>query len=225
MKQYLNIFLLIVIIVFSGCKGIDSIFNPYKAPELDEKGVVLSADSVHPMDTVTASIKAVNPEDGPLYYEWSAAGNGRFIEPADKDTVYWIAPLNGGTYTIKVIVSNEKKHSEAYKDIAVIVVTEPLVDILKPNKDTYFIQYELVEVEAYASHNNEVTTVRLFVNDIKKYEVDHNDTDIYQFEFETDSTMVGTTTIKVEADNTLGKTGADSITINVEEFIPGKNEN
>ncbi len=225
MKQYLNIFLLIVIIVFIGCKGIDSIFNPYKAPELDEQGVVLSPDSVHPMDTVTASIKVTNPEDGPLYYEWSAAGNGRFIEPADKDTVYWIAPLNGGIYTIKVIVSNEKKHSEAYKDVAVIVVTEPLVDIFKPNKDTYFIQYELVEVEAYASHNNEVTTVRLFVNDIKKYEVDPNDTDIYQFELETDSTIVGTTTVKVEADNRSGKTGTDSVTINVEEFIPGKNEN
>lgn len=225
MKQYFNIFLLIVIIVFSGCKGIDSIFNPYKAPELDEQGVVLSADSVYPMDTVTASIKAVNPEDGPLYYEWSAAGNGRFIEPADKDTVYWIAPLDGDTYRIKVEVSNEKKSVEAHKDIVVNELTKPLVNILKPEEGTYFVQQESVEVEAYAYHNNGLTIVRLFVNDLKKDSVNCHIADIYKFKFKTDSTMVGTTNIKIEAESTSGITNADYVTINVEEFIPGKNEN
>ncbi len=225
MKQYLNIFLLIVIIVFTGCKGIDSIFNPYKAPELDEKGIEVSKDSVFPRDTVIASIKATNPEDGPLYYEWSTTGNGWFIAPADKDTVRWIAPLEGGTYTITVKVSNEEKQKDASKDILVNNVKEPLVNIIKPENGTFFIQYEEINVEAYAYHNNDVTTVRLFVNGKQYGEKDYRGDNTYKFKFETDSTMVGTTTIKVEADNTLGKTGADSVTINVEEFIPGKNEN
>jgi hypothetical protein len=210
------------------CDGVEDIING-KAPVLDDAGIQVSADRVAPRDTVIASIKATNPQDGPLTYEWKCDG-GDFIPPADSSKVRWVAPLIGGNYELEVKVSNEKRHSDDSKIIYVESSDKPLVDILSPQKGTYFILNDLIPVEASAFHENDISIIRLYAinngRDSLIQELDGNISGTYSFSMlKAYPALVGQTILKVEAEarNALRTKGSDEVTVTVEGIIEGRN--
>jgi len=215
------LFALIFILV--SCDGVSDLLNLDKAPVLDENGIIVSSDRVSPGDTIMASISATNPEDGPLYYRWTKTG-GNFVPPADKDTVYWVAPLAGGTYFIYVTVSNDKKSTSTHKEVVVISSSKPLVRMLRPEENARFVLSETVEVEASAQHENGIARVRLFVGDSLLSESDGKKTGNYNFMFKPTPVMVGTTTLIVEAEaaNQFSSIGRDSVNVIIKGIIIGK---
>lgn len=222
MKTLVFIIYLFAFCFLISCEGVEDLINAGKEPEIDERGIVLSAENVYPRDTVTASVSATNPLDGPLNYEWSATG-GNFIQPADKDTVRWIAPLAGNTYRITVEVSNEKKSAGAYKDVTVISLAKPLVDIMSPERDSHFILGKTIAVRAHAEHENGIKTVRLFVGDSLIAEKDGHSGTEYSFdELQASPGMVGKAKIIVRAVALNQLTEEDDVEINVEGIILGK---
>lgn len=205
------------------CNSVQDLFKD-TYPHLDEQGIMVSADRVAPRDTVIASISATNPlGDGPLTYEWSTT-NGTFMAPADKDTVKWIAPSSGGLETIRVRVSNSRHHSDAQKQIAVISSNKPLVDIIEPEANAYFVLQQNIAVQATAEHDNGIAVVRLYVNNHLQAETDARADNHYRFTFKADSTMVGTSWIKVEAEasNQWSVKGSDSLAIQIGGIVIGK---
>lgn len=214
----------------AGCEGVEELINANRPPELDERGIIVSADRVAPFDTVTASISATNPVEGPLFYEWSATG-GRFIQPADSSLVFWIAPLQGGLYQLTVKVSNNRKSVDASKAIEVVSSAKPLVDIREPSEDAYFVVSQPIPVEAHAQHENGLSRVRLLVSkdgqDSLIQQLDGNAAGIYRFDrLRACRAWVGKATLIVEAQaaNQLQTIGNDSVIINIEGIIEGKNE-
>ncbi|HHJ53229.1 MAG TPA: hypothetical protein ENJ89_08560 [Caldithrix abyssi] len=209
--------------LFWSCDSVSDLLNLDKTPVLDEQGIVVSADRVNPGDTVRASISATNPVDGPLYYQWTATG-GDFMPPADKDTVYWIAPVKGGTYTIYVKVSNTEKSITTHKEIAVISSSKPLVRILKPEEGARFVLTESVPVEASATHENGIARVRLFAGDSLISETGGKSSGNYQFTFLPVPSMVGTLTLIVEAEaaNQFAAIGRDSVNVVIKGMVVGK---
>ncbi|KAA3617264.1 MAG: hypothetical protein D8M58_03240 [Calditrichaeota bacterium] len=191
-----------------------------------EKPIIEKVDvfpgTVNPGDTVTAIVVATNPEDGLLTYSWSSDPNrGQFIQPANKDTVYWIAPLIGDTYTLKVTVRNEK--SNTGQDVVIVQSSvNPLVNITSPKTNEFFVQNTNIDVELTAYHDNSLAYVRLFVNGIQKGEQNYDASNNYLFSFTTDSSMVGPTTIEVVAAafNKPDNTGSDLVVVNVEGILP-----
>jgi len=212
------------------CEGVEELINANRPPELDERGIIVSADRVAPFDSVTASISATNPVEGPLFYEWSATG-GRFIQPADSSLVYWIAPWQGGPYQLTVKVSNNRRSVEASKNIEVVSSAKPLVDIQEPAEDAYFVVNQQIPVEAMAQHENGISWVRLLVSkdgrDSLIQQLDGNAAGFYRFEqLHAYRALVGKATLLVEAQaaNPLQTMGNDSLIINIEGIIEGKNE-
>lgn len=212
------------------CEGVEELINANRPPELDERGIIVSADRVAPFDTVTASISATNPVEGPLFYEWSATA-GRFIQPADSSLVRWIAPLLGGSYQLTVKVSNNRRSAEASKAVEVVSSAKPLVDIQEPAEDAYFVVNQQITVEATAQHENGISRVRLLVSkdgrDSLIQQLDGNAAGVYRFEqLYAYRALVGKATLLVEAQaaNPLQTIGNDSLIINIEGIIEGKNE-
>ncbi len=218
-----NFFLFSITLCFIfSCEGVEDLINAGKEPEIDEKGIVLSAEKVYPRDTVTASISATNPLDGPLNYAWSATG-GTFIQPADKDTVRWIAPLSGRTYTIKVEVSNEKLSADASKDINVISLARPLVDIMSPEPDSHFILGKKIPVRAHAEHETGIKTVRLLIGDSLIAEKDGNSSNDYIFDaLRAAPDMVGKAKLIIQAEGFNQLTAQDEVEVQIEGIILGK---
>lgn len=221
---------IIILVIFAGimllaaCKEVDNLIDPDKAPELDPQGIVVSADRVAPYDTVTAKIKATNPVEGPLSYEWTTGINGgTFIQPADKDSVRWIAPLNGGVYEIKVKVSNSKRSVRTSRQIEVISASKPLVDITTPADNAYFVLFQDVFVQARAEHENGILRVKLFVNDSLISEMTPKPAHLYELKFKSSADMVGKAIVKVEAEAFNHVKNTDQISINVQGIIPGRN--
>ncbi len=197
----------------------------YAKPIIEK--VDASPGHVNAGDTVTAIVVATNPEDGLLTYSWSSEPNrGQFIQPANHDTVFWIAPFIGDTYTLKVIVRNEK--SSSGEDVVTVQSSsEPLVNISSPKVGTFYVQNERIEVTSTAYHDNKLSFVRIFANGNQVGEKGYNSSNEYSFSFKTDSTMVGNLSIKVIAGafNQASNTGADSVIVSVEGILPKRGGN
>ena len=212
--------------LWNGCEQVGELINPKRLPELDERGIVLSQDQVMPRDTIRASIKATNPLEGPLQYDWHADG-GSFLPPFDNDTVFWVAPLSGGLYHLWVIVKNEDGESASpRRQINVISTSEPVVNILEPQDGAYFVTGQSCAVTIQAEHENGVSIVRLWINDHLMGESDNAQNGLYLFNITLDETMVGKTALKAEAtaNNQLQSKGQDVIYIYVGGILAGENE-
>ncbi len=211
------------------CDEVGKLINAGKQPKIEAPGIEVSADRVLPLDTVRASVRASNPEDGPLDYQWSANG-GHFILPADDDSVRWIADLKGGSYRIKVKVSNDNGSDEDSKELQVLNLEAPVVDILEPAPNAYFVLWDTIEVRARAYHENGILWARIrFRNgsrDSVLAETGGQSDPIYRFMFKTNEEMTGKITFIVEAkaSTQAASVGKDSVTINIEGIIPGKHE-
>jgi len=121
------------------------------APVIDL--IDISPNRVNPYDTVYATVNATNPEEGSLTFQWSVSPErGPFLDPVDSRSVRWIAPTSGGDYVFKVVVSNSYKSTDRTGTVRVIEGGDPLVRIVFPQEDDYFIQMQEIEIIADAVH-------------------------------------------------------------------------
>ncbi|MCB0284791.1 MAG: hypothetical protein KDF60_19590 [Calditrichaeota bacterium] len=221
MKIILLIFLILV--VLSACNKVDDIINPddYKAPEIES--INSSVNTANPGDTVLVWVVASNPEEGLLTYSWQKSG-GKFIEPADQDTAYWIAPLQGGTYEVKASVSNEKKNKSITKTINVISAQKAIVNILNPKSGEYYVLGQTISIQAEAYHDNDLSKVELFVNDSLVEQKDFSPDNIYNFSVTTNASMIGQTSLKVTAEvfGQPDNRNSESVSVYVEGILPKK---
>ncbi len=217
--------ILLGIWLFCGCNAVSNFIDSvdYQPPVINsltpaEKNVVSDAH-------VLIMVDAENPESGQLTYEWETSGGGRFVQPADRDTVTWIAPHTGGTYQISVTVKNEKKSAKAATKINVQSPSLPVVNILKPADDSYFVQGDSLTVLAHAAHDNGLQTVRFYLAGRLAGEQDYNPDNSYTFKTLLDSSLSGKVfvTIWAQAFEQPDNTAADSVFINVEGILPGIN--
>ncbi len=190
------------------------------APVVEEINVF--PDRVFPFDTVYAQVKATNPEEGALSYQWSVSPNrGIFLDPVDGSSVRWSAPTDGGDYTFKVIIKNAYKSVEKTGSVKVIEPTAPLVRITSPQDGDYFVQLSEIAIKAEAFHNNDINKVQLYVNDVFLNEKSGSTSDKYEFSFTPDSSFLGSTEIKIQAiANFVLTVGADSVMVNIEGILP-----
>ncbi len=191
-----------------------------QAPEI--VALSLSALLVDPGDTLTAAAELKEMDDPTLEYHWSADG-GQFLAPADGPLVHWKAPSVGGTYEIRLMVSNDKKESEpAAQQVTVRSYSAPYVRIITPADGDIWRQYSTIDITAEADHQNGVETVSLYVNDDLKSTLDGNDSGDYQFSCLLDE-PAGVQTIRIDAVAKItGITGSDSVRIRVEGIVIGK---
>ncbi|NIR63282.1 MAG: hypothetical protein GWN00_07465, partial [Aliifodinibius sp.] len=197
------------------------IFNPGDPPVIESLRTANDVYEVNPGDTVTIVVVATNPEEGPLTYRWTATA-GEMLLPSDRDTVHWVAPVNGGRYKIEVEVSNLKdKSSEDEVEIEVISQTAPFVQITFPTEGAFLVQFSNIIVSASAFHANGLQSVGLVINDsLITTQGPNAGGNTYQFNYRLDL-PAGQNELKVEAvANITGNTGSDEITINVEGILP-----
>lgn len=190
------------------------------APVIEE--IIIQPNRVNPFDTVYAQVRATNPEEGSLSYQWSVSpSRGLFLDPLDGSAVRWLAPTVGGDYTFKVVIKNSYKSAEQTGTVKVIEPTAPLVRITYPQDEDYFIQLSEIAIKADALHNNGINKVQLYVNDNFLNEQSGSPTNKYEFSFTPDSTYLGLTEIKIQAIANFSLTvGADSVTVNIEGILP-----
>lgn len=221
MKSIFKYSLFIIASIFAlGGECAKNIIDPPKEPVIEE--MTLSPDSpVNPGDTVTVTVTATNPEEGALDYSWSKTG-GTLLQPVDSAVVKWIMPVQGGTYKITVTVTNQKDKSASKSlEVEVLSQSKPYVNITYPDNGEYFVQYEQIEIQVIAYHQNGLSEVKLFVNDSLKNNVSGHPLENYSFNYVL-SDYTGDTEIKVQAVSTNGMVGEDSILIKVEGIVPGK---
>lgn len=219
---------ILIVLIAMGCGAVQDIFDPTEAPVIHS--LMLSENRVLPRDTILAVVDAENPEKGILQYSWYSA-DGRFVQPADRDSVRWIAPFDGGTYTIKVTVSNSDKNTAAEKKVYVSSLAEPFVNIKSPGEDHIFILYEAIQVTASAYHDNGIEWVRLLAispdNDSTAIDtLTSSVDDTYTFIFTSFPELVGKTTLLIEAkaDTDADLRGTDTLPIKIEGILPGEIE-
>lgn len=185
--------------------------------------ISVTPDQVNPFDTVYAQVQATNPEEGVLSYQWTVSPNrGLFIDAIDGTTIRWIAPTTGGDYTFKVEVSNSFKSAERTESVKVVEAGVPLVKIIAPQDNDYFIQGLEMEIEADAFHNNGINKVQLYARDLLISEKSGTSANRYSFVFTPDTSYLGETEIKIEAiANFTLAVGVDSVMVNIEAILPG----
>jgi hypothetical protein len=214
--------ILSVFVLFISCKELGEAI--YESPVIES--FELTPDGpVFPLDTVTAVVIASNPEKGTLIYEWDVDPEdyeAQLIPPLNANTVRWIAPFEGGEYTITAIVRNDKKKTRS-ADIIVQSLEKPYVRINEPSNSDYFVQGQQIEIVADAFHPNNLTQVWLEVAGVSIEIKDYNSSDRYTFSYTPDSTVLGPVELKVTAEaNTIptGNTSSDYVIVNVEGILP-----
>lgn len=214
--------LIILAAIYTGCDS--DLFRSKEAPVIESIRTANDIYKVNPGDTVTVIVVAVNPEEGPLSYAWTANG-GELILPHDREQVTWVAPgAGGGFYTIEVTVSNTAdKSAAASVTIEVISQATPPVQILSPTEGAFVIQFSEITISASAYHDNGLQRVSLFVNDSLEQTLPPYSGNIYNFQYVL-NLPGGDNTFRVEAvANNTGITGSDEVTVSVEVILPKGN--
>jgi hypothetical protein len=192
------------------------------APEVSEIFTSLSNSQILVGDTALFWVTASNPGEGGLSYDWNKSA-GDFLSAPDQDTITWRAPFQGGNYTIEVNVANNEKTVKKTKFIEVVSLEIPIVNIIYPKDNAYLVQYETIEIEVEAFHDNGISHVEFFVNDSSLGIMDGNTSHSYTTAW-LNKAPAGMAEIKATAVAVSAATeGFDSVIVNIEGVIPGKN--
>lgn len=219
----LALFLLVV-----NCDKVGEIIdsNSYEAPIIES--LTFSQTNVLPFDTVMVQVKAKNPEKGDLKYSWNCLKDGKtvneaFIQPASEEKAYWIAPLKGGNYTIRAVVENDKKTTKS-NTITVQNIDKPLVNIITPQQENYFIPGENINITLTAGHDNGISKVRFYFSNQLVDSLGFAANNQYQFNYIATAADVGKQVIKItaQAKGQAANIGQDIIEINVEGILSKK---
>jgi hypothetical protein len=221
MRIVMKRFLPLALLLFISCDGVEDLLDPYEAPLI--LNIVKSDDQVTPGDTVTITVEAENPEEGVLYYDWSAPDGGRFVLPADQPVVQWVAPFQGGIKKIYCTVSNEEKSTETHVQIEVLNTQKPIVVIDAPQNGSRYVQYSEIEVDAQAYHENGIYRVWFLINGSVVDSTGYAGSDQYTFSFVADSARWGELELTVRAEAAaVSVKGETSVVIFVDGILPGK---
>lgn len=208
-----------MLIFFIACNLAEDLVTEKKAPEVDpiqsDKGF-----NIDPGDTIIFSVNATNPEEGSLSYEWSKQA-GEFLSSNQESSVTWEAPISGGSYWIKVEVSNGDKTTSQTTDINVVSPENPFVRIIAPVNDDYLVQGTTVDIKFEAIHNNGISEVFVLINDSTIFSQPGTTQSEYSYSWNIFGPS-GDTEIKIMArSNISDKIGADSINVTIEGILPG----
>ncbi len=218
--SHLTGMLLVVILgtVLLHCNA--DLFKPKPAPVIEQLRTINDVYQFNPQDTVTIVVIASDPDGGVLRYEWSASG-GQLLLPVNRDTVRWVAPVVGGTYSIEVNVSNQNDKSTTDEiSIEVLSRANPTVKILSPSDGAFIVQFSDMTISASAFHVNGLQSVTLFINDsLVSTQPPHAGSNIYDFPYRV-NLPAGSNGIRIEALSTVGSLGQDSARVNVEGIVP-----
>jgi hypothetical protein len=197
------------------------LFKPKdESPEPEVGNIQSSLSAVFVGDTVKFWVIASDPDGGTLNYIWNTNG-GEFITSSEEDSVLWRAPFQGDDYFVQVNVANKHKSVTKKKTIRVVSLNNPVVNLLTPLDQQYLVQYETIKIEVEAFHDNDITSVEFFVNDISINVLDEDNSNKYIVDWMVDA-PAGEAKIKVTAKATASTTNSDSVFVNIEGVIPGK---
>jgi hypothetical protein len=207
----------------------EELFKAKNAPEAGKIQSDASAFVVNPTDTVKFWVMASDPDGGELNYEWSIKddkGNhaGVYIGSTKTDSLKWKAPISGGIFEVKVTISNSDESITRTEEITVVTLVAPLVTILNPKEAEYVVQYQYILVRAEVIHPLGIYQTALIVNDTILVTIaSGNGADDFEYNWKADI-PAGRAEIKIVAEaNVTGSTGSDSIIVNIEGVVPGKN--
>ena len=191
------------------------------APEVSQIYSSLSNSNILAGDSAEFWVEASNPGEGGLIYNWDIS-SGEFLSTPDEDSIKWRAPFTGGNVTIEVSVSNTDKGTSRSRLIEVVSLDIPVVNILYPREDSYLVQYETINIEMEAFHDNGISHVEIFVNDSSLGIIDGNATNRYTAPWLNEA-PAGRAEIKVTAvSRRAGTIGSDNVSVNIEGVIPRK---
>jgi len=123
---------------------------------------------------------------------------------------------------MEIKVSNNDKTTIKSKEIEVVSLDIPVVNLLYPKENSYLVQYETIELEAEAYHDNGISHVKFFVNDSSLGIIDGNNTNRYT-QVWINNAAAGIAEIKVEAvARSAATVGMDRVQVNIEGVVPGK---
>lgn len=222
MNKLTSFLIFVLFMVFLACdaKLFETEEDP-PAPEVSPIRTSLADWQILAGDSAEFWVEASNPGSGNLRYDWNKSV-GEFLSAPDKDSIKWRASFRGGDVTIEVKVSNDDKSTTRNKEFIVVSLDTPAVNILSPKKEAYLVQYETIEIEAEAFHDNGVSYVEFFVNDKSIKILDGELSTQYKI-FWLNEAPAGSAEIKVTAVAREAETrGVDSISVNIEGVIPGK---
>jgi len=172
-------------------------------------------------DTAKFWINASDPDEKSLSYQWGTNG-GHFVSTNDGPEVTWRAPFQGGDYSINVEVSNGDKEVSRSKIVRVISSEKPVVRIVKPVRNEYLVQYETFDIQVEAFHDNGISVVKLFVNEIFVDNLADRGENIFDYDWIVDASA-GIASIRVMAQaRAIGTQNEDSTVVRIEGVIPGK---
>jgi hypothetical protein len=191
------------------------------APVVGEIQTSLSNFTIFAGDSATFWVEASNPGEGSLAYDWNISA-GEFLTSPDQDNIKWRAPFSGGIQTIEIEVSNNDRTTTKRKEVEVVSLDIPVVNILYPKEDSYLVQYETIELEAEAFHDNGISYVEFVVNDSSLGIIDGNATNRYT-DVWLNNAPAGRAEIEVVAvARSAGTEGMDRIQVYIEGVVPGK---
>jgi hypothetical protein len=219
MKIRITLFALVIsaLVLLPACQSLDKLING-KEPVIDR--FLLSRYVVDPGDTLTITVLLQEGTE-PLTYSWQAE-EGQYIQPTDAATVTWQAPARGGTVKLTAKVSNDMGSDKHAQDVTVRSYVNPMVALRAPRDGIYFTQFQQINVEASASHENGIEALHLFVNDTLRSTLAGQTSSGYVFE-QVLLGQSGLCKLKVEAEaRTTGVVGKDSVTVHVEGIVIGK---
>lgn len=129
MKRILAV--LTAVFMSSGCKKLGDALSSSR-PVIDRAYAARSAVIVGDTTQVIVEARDLNDED--LDYVWSVAtGNGSIESGVDLPVAVWRAPVNAGTYTVNVRVTNESgKNRTDLIEIQAVLSNIPIVTISSP---------------------------------------------------------------------------------------------
>lgn len=220
MNKLTSFVIFVLFMVFLACDA--KLFETEEDPPVvSAVFTTLSNAQILAGDSAEFWVEASNPGSGNLRYDWNKSV-GEFLSAPDKDSIKWRAPFRGGDVTIEVKVSNDDKSTTKNKEFIVVSLDTPAVNILSPKKEAYLVQYETIEIEAEAFHDNGVSYVEFFVNDKPIKILDGELSTQYKISWLNEA-PAGIAEIKVTAVASITRImGIDSITVNIEGVIPGK---
>ena len=221
-RKLVEIFLILPWVLIGSCdadlfKTADEIQDPIISEiESTAEGFTLNVG-----DTAKFWITASDPDGRVLSYIW-AKDDGEFVSTSDEPEVTWRAPFKGGDYTINVEVSNGDKQVSRSKIIRVISSEKPVVRIIKPVRNEYLVQYETLNIQVEAFHDNGISAVELFANELFVGNLTEKGGNIFKYDWIIDASA-GTAIIRVLAQaRSIGTQNEDSTIVRIEGVIPGK---
>ena len=220
MKPVIVAILGLAVLEFSSCK-LDELIKNIEPPQVSNIFTTAESFMINPGDTALFWVEATDPQDETLTYLWTL-GVGEIIGSVKLDTLTWKAPLSGGHFPVSVKVSNSEESVTKSDNITVISFIRPYVKIVLPSASDYLVQYQPASVKARAYHDNGLTQVQLWINDVIVSGQSGVKALDYQFDWD-GVAPAGMIEIKVTAVSKItAMTGSDSIRVPLEGIVRGK---